>query len=464
MNLIVVCIDSLRQDHVSYFNADSPVETPNIDRLAARSVSFDNLYPEALPTIPIRTALMTGRRTLTHRPWKPLNRDDRTIIDLLADYDYRSALIADTYHYFKPGYNFHRAFDVWRWIRGQEYDPYRSGPLRQHRLQDHVNDSFPPGWSDLVHACLKNLDPLAEPDDYFAAQVIHEAMGWLEANKERENLLLWLDCFDPHEPWRPPQQFDRFTDPDYEGKDYLLPPGGQASTYFNQADIDHIRGLYAGEVAYVDHYLGELFEALEQWDLLENSILLFLSDHGHPLADHGKFLKGPDRMYNELLKVPAFIHFPGDEWGGHRLQSLGLFHDLTVTVLEALGFDGELEAFQGRSLMQLIRGDAESIRRSIITGFHEGVDRCVRDERWSLIRRPPGQQDELYDLQQDPAESHNLINEQPEVAEQLASHHGRVFETGRSGRGIMGEYETSGTAAQGGGAQLPFHDDGTGSG
>lgn len=464
MNLIVLCIDSLRQDHVSFYNSDSPVETPNIDRMAARSVAFDNVYPEALPTIPIRTSLMTGQRTLSSRPWKPLNRDDRTIVDLLGEYGYRSALIADTYHYFKPGYNFHRGFDVWRWIRGQEYDPFRSAPLERYKLEDHVNENYPPGWPALVEACLKNLEPLEKPDDYFAPQVIHEAMAWLEANKDRDRLFLWMDCFDPHEPWWPPERFNNFTDPDYQGKQYLLPPGGQASTYFDSHEIDHIRGLYAGEVAMVDHYLGELFDALAAWNLLDNSIVLFLSDHGHPLADHGKFLKGPDRMYSELLKVPTFIHFPGGEWGGSRLDALGNFHDLPVTILEALGFGDNTEPFQGRSLLPIVRGERESIRESIITGFHEGIDRCIRDRRWSYIRRPPGQENELYDLQQDPGETQNLISEHPEVVERLASHHGLIYETGRSAQGVMGEYETEGTAAGASAARVDFHDDGTGGG
>jgi len=126
MNLIVICLDSLRQDHVSFYHPDSPVATPNLDRLARRSVSFTNVYPEALPTIPVRTQLMIGQRTLPNHPWQPLARGDRTLAELLGRYGYVSAFITDMYHYFKPDYNFHRGFRVWRWIRGQEYDPYRS--------------------------------------------------------------------------------------------------------------------------------------------------------------------------------------------------------------------------------------------------------------------------------------------------------------------------------------------------
>lgn len=449
MNLIVICIDSLRQDHVSFYNPDSPVETPNIDRFAQRCVSFTNVYPEALPTIPVRTQLMAGQRTLPNRPWQPLTRRDRTLADLLGRYGYTSAFITDVYHYFKPGYNFHRSFRVWRWIRGQEYDPYRSAPLKRLRLKDHINERFPPGWERLVLACLQNIEPFDKADDYFCAQVMHEACQWLEANRIHDRIFLWVECFDPHEPWTPPREFDRYTDPHYQGKRYILPPGGLAANYFTLEEIAYIRGLYAGEVAYVDHYIGVLLEALETWGFFENSLILLVSDHGHPLADHGKFLKGPDRMYNELLKVPLMLHFPGGEWGGRKLDTLGLFHDIPVTLLDALGYTSDLDAFQGRNLMPVIRGEVASIRQAIITGYHEGEDRCIRDKQWSYIRRPNGEPDELYDLLADPQERNNLIDAHPEEAQRLASAFGEAFVAAQAIKGVQGRYEVEHSAASG---------------
>lgn len=448
MNLIVICIDSLRQDHVTFYNPASPVRTPNIDRFARRCVAFTNVYPEALPTIPVRTQLMTGQRTLTNRPWQPLTREDRTLAELLGRKNYTSALITDVYHYFKPGYNFHRGFRVWRWIRGQEYDAYLSGPLTRLRVEDHINERFPPNWERFVRTCLQNIEPFEKADDHYCAQVVREACGWLEANRSHERLFLWVDSFDPHEPWTPPKEFDRYTDPNYKGKRYIMPPGGMAADYFTPEEIAYIRGLYAGEVAYVDHYIGVLLEALETWGFFENSVILLMADHGHPLADHGKFLKGPDRMYNELLKVPMMFHFPGDEWGGRTLDALGLFHDVPVTLLDALGVGAELDAFQGRSLMPVIRGEVEAVRAAIITGFHEGVDRCVRDKRWSYIRRPAEQPDELYDLVADPQERSNLIDMHPEEAQRLASIFGEMFAmSGQAVKGVMGRYEVGGSAA-----------------
>ena len=449
VNIIFIVADSLRQDHVSFYGWEGcPLETPHIDRLARESVVFDNMYPEGLPTIPVRTQWMTGQRTLPFRSWQPLTKEDRTIADILSSEGWLTALFTDCYHFFKPGYNFHRSFRVWRWIRGQEYDPYRSGPLRKYNLEDFVKPTFDERWRRLVEACLINIEPFEKADDYFCAQLVHEAIQWLEENRgHRQPLLLWVDSFDPHEPWTPPKEFDRYTDPDYTGKKIILPCGGLASEHFTEEEIAYTRGLYAGEVAYVDHYIGELLDKLQELGYYDNSVIVLAADHGHPLADHGKFLKGGDRMYSELLKVPFMIRFPGGQYGGRRLDALAQFQDVLPTLLDFVGLGDYAEVMHGRSLMPLIRGEVKSVREVIITGYHEAPDRCVRDKVWSYIRRPEGKSDELYNLMEDPRERRNLIDEYPEEAARLAAVLGPLYAVKRTMiKGIQGRYEVSGSA------------------
>lgn len=86
--------------------------------------------------------------------------------------------------------------------------------------------------------------------------------------------------------------------------------GGYAENWATYEEITYIRGLYAGEVSFVDDCLGILFEDLDNLGYMNDSIIILTADHGHPLADHGKFLKGTDRLYNELLKVPFMIYYP----------------------------------------------------------------------------------------------------------------------------------------------------------
>ena len=448
-NIVFISIDSLRQDHVSFYSGENgPANTPHIDRLAAESVVFENCYPEALPTIPVRTQWMTGQRTLPFRRWQPLEATDRTVAEILRPMGYLTALFTDCYHYFKPGFNLHRGFRVWRWIRGQEYDTYRSAPLTRYDLDDFCQETYTPSWREKVEICLKNIESFQTADDHYCAQLAREASAWLETNQAQRPIFLFFDSFDPHEPWTPPASFDRYTDPNYTGVKPILPPGGPASAHFSDQEIAYIRGLYAGEVAYVDHYVGQLLNKLQQLGFYEDSIIVLVADHGHPLADHGKFLKGGDRLHSELLKVPCMIRFPGGTYGGTYTDALAQFHDLLPTILDAIGLGNNIEAMQGRSLMPLIRGEVESIREAIITGYHESVERCIRDRTWSYIRRPEGQPDELYNLVDDPKERRNLIDEYPEIAKRLAGLFGPMYlKEVREVKGIQGRYEIAHTAA-----------------
>ena len=454
MNLIVLVLDSLRQDHVSFYHQGQPpfagvppCRTPNLDAFARRCVAFDNAYPEALPTIPIRMQLMTGQRTLPYRPWQPLAPHDVTVAEILGRAGYVCGLISDTYHYRAPGMNYHRGFHAYEWIRGQEYDPYVSAPGRR-RIGDYVNEHYPEDWRKRIGQFLANTDDLQEEERRFPAEVVDAAVRWLERNRAHKRIFLWIDSFDPHEPWDPPPAFDIYGDPAYRGPRLIMPMGGQAAEWAEEAEIRAIRGLYAGEAAFVDHCLGPLFAALEQLGYLEDSVVLVMADHGHPLADHGKFLKGADRMHSELLKVPFLIHLPGGKSGGRRSDALIQFHDALPTLLELLGLEVETGAMHGKSFRNALLENAEKHRSAVITGYHGGIDRCIRDGRWSLIERPSGQPDELYDLHADPRETRNLIDEHPEEATRLSGCFGRIYRKEQRSRirGLQGEYElASGT-------------------
>jgi len=449
MNIIGIMLDSFRQDHLGVYNKGQAVfegvpacRTPNLDAFARECIVFDNAYPEALPTIPVRTQLFTGQRTLPYRPWQPLTKEDVSVAEILRSEGYVCGLISDCYHYRKPGMNFHRGFHAYRWIRGQEYDPWTSHPC-QRNLDDYVNEHYDKHWRGLVAKFLANTDVFTQEEDWFAAKVVHQAVDWLEHNRAHEHSFLWIDSFDPHEPWDPPTRFDTYTDPNYRGKRLILPMGGPAENWATPEEIRFIRGLYAGEAAFVDHCLERLFRALKNLGYYDDSIIFLTADHGHPLADHGKFLKGGDRMYNELLRVPFMVRLPGGE-GAHRTDALVQFHDLLPTLLDLLGMANNTSSMQGRSFLPVLRGDTDSHRELIITGYHEAPDRCVRDKEWSYIQRPEGEADELYNLINDPQERSNLIDQYPEEALRLARAFGGYFRRGAAQvevKGIQGKYE-----------------------
>jgi arylsulfatase A-like enzyme len=451
MNLIVIVLDTFRQDHIGFYHRGTaafddvaPCRTPHLDAFAAQSVVFDAAYPEALPTMPVRLQLMTGPRTLHARPWGALGPGDATVADMLRAEEYVCGLITDTYHFRGPGMNFFRSFNAYRWIRGQEYDPFESAPPTRD-LEQYVNEHYNPLWRRLVRQCLANMNQFQDEGDYFAAQVVDQAIGWLRANRSHKNVFCWIDSFDPHEPWEPPKRFDTYGDSEYQGKRLIMPLGGLASTWSSPEERRQIRALYAGEAAFVDDCLGRLFGALQEFGYYDDSAILVMADHGHPLGDHGKFLKGADRLYNELLRVPLMIRLPGARVTGRR-QAIVQFHDVLPTLLHLIGHGDLDSALTGRTFHGLVLGEAgDRHREVVISGYHEGVDRVIRDARHSLILRPEGEPDELYDLTADPRERNNLIDERHDVAVELAARFGRAFfrHGGRAAQihGVQGKYE-----------------------
>ncbi len=417
-NCIVIVVDSLRRDHVGCYG-NSWIQTPNIDRLASESVVFDNAYPEALPTLPIRTSMFTGQRTLWSRAWQPLVSEDVTIAEILSGQGYAAALITDTYHMFKPDMNFHKGFDCFRWIRGQEADAFETAPHGKD-LAAFVKPAMRGDPVErILDQYLKNTAQFVDEDDYFAPRVTGEAIGWLTRNASNQPFFLWVDFFDPHEPWDPPAPFDRmYTDTGYRGPRLMHPKYGPAD-WLTPDEIRYMRGLYSGEVTYVDKWIGRLLETVWKLGLHERSVIVLLADHGLPIADHGSCLKTPDNLYNELLRIPLMIRHPGPTRPARRVRALAQTHDLPPTLLDLLGAKGNAEGMHGRSLVPVMERDDAAIREYVVVGYHEAPHRCVRTTELSYISRGPDRPGEVYDLAADPEERRNLFDERQADAERL---------------------------------------------
>ncbi len=138
MNVVLVNLDSLRRDHVGAYG-NAWIETPNLDTLAKESLRFTRPYPESIPTICARRSVYTGIRTWPFRGWilqkgetffpagwQRMPKNQTSITEVLAENGYDTALITDTYHRLKPSMNFHRGYDVFDYLRGQERDRYKA--------------------------------------------------------------------------------------------------------------------------------------------------------------------------------------------------------------------------------------------------------------------------------------------------------------------------------------------------
>jgi len=448
MNIIVVMLDSLRLDHVGCYGNDW-IETPNLDRFAEMSVVFDDAYVCGLPTIPVRTELFTGECTLPYRPWQPLAKEDIAVAQLLREHSYLSVLIADTYHLFKPDMNFHRGFTTFRWIRGQEADAYRSC-VPDRDISDFISEPMRDSHvARMLVQYLQNTTGRESEDDYFCAMVMNEAIAWLDDNATRgQPFFLWIDSFDPHEPWDPPPPFDtKYTDPSYRGKQLIHPKYGPVD-WMSDEELKCVRALYAGEVSFVDKCFGRLLDRIESLGLVDNTLIVVLSDHGHPHGDHGIIMKSDANLYQELVRFPLMIHHPAGQGAGTRCDALLQMYDILPTILDIVGLTGGT-TMHGRSVWPVVCGECEAIRDHVICGYHASPHRSVRDREWAYIARPTGQQDELYKVADDPTEQRNVITEFPREAARLASYLGRYSLIGKPRTGnLQLDYEVSHTPAQ----------------
>lgn len=456
MNIILIIADTFRWDYLGCYG-NKWISTPNLDKFAKRSVIFDKAYAASFPTVPHRLDLVTGRFTFTYRQWEPLPKDEITLAEMLGEAGYTTMLIADTPHILEDGYNFDREFTGWEWVRGQETDRYITDPIEiefpcaSHKLRT----------LEIVKRHLRNISHRKGEEDCFVAQTMLKAAKWLENNYKNEKFFLWVDTFDPHEPWDAPQQYVEKYDPGYRGEEVIYPVYGRCH-YLTEPEIKHIDALYAGEVTLVDRWVGILLQKIEDLRLLDNTVIIFTSDHGFYLGEHGlvgKAIIGEDffeyvPLYEEVARIPLFIWWPGSK-SSFRSALLVQPPDLTATILDIAGVKG-VDRIQGASLLPIIEGKKSSWRDiavcspSLIHGSLGSPQITARQNQWSLILPPLAKEEdtaktkavdgiprkiggfdlgkatetwenELYDLSHDPQQKHNLFNTQKNIAQEIHS-------------------------------------------
>ncbi|MEM3714011.1 MAG: sulfatase [Nitrososphaeria archaeon] len=444
-NVILVIIDTLRKDHVGCYGNEW-IRTPNLDKLSKMSTIFDNAYPESLPTIPVRRALWTGNRVFPIREymprkgdevlipgWEPIPEHCITLSEVLSSKGYRSALITDTYHMFKPSMNFHRGFDEWIWIRGQEADHYRSKTVtfdphkyltdvmlftedeRRRSLAEIIKEPRGKRAEAILSKYFANICERKNEEEYFAPKVFNEAIRWLRENKDAENFFLLVDSFDPHEPWDPPHKYVDIYDPGYEGKEIITPEYGKTD-YLNEKELKHMRAHYAGEVTMVDKWFGRFYEVVEELDLFKNTIFIVISDHGHQLGEHEYTGKVPWGMWPELMDLVLFVKHPENIGVGKRVASFVYNIDIFSTILDFLGFKINWNV-DSISFRRVIEGDGESFRDFVTCRFGDYV--FYKDESYTLICKIDKSEAQLYDLRNDPRHEKNLASEDMEKVDEL---------------------------------------------
>lgn len=437
MNIILVILDSLRKDHVGAYGNEW-IETPYLDAFAREAVTFTRAYPESLPTLPVRRALYTGLRTYPYRGhhdykgdfsgapgWGPIPEDQDTVAEMLGAAGYRTALITDTYHQFKPSKNYHRGFDEWIWIRGQEADPYRSGPavsdqeVAQHMIGDPEAN---PALARFLRTYLRNNAYRHTERDYYPARVFGEASRWIWDNQDADRIFMTVDSFDPHEPWDPPASYRRLYSQDEGAVDVIQSLYGPWQGRLEPRELQRLQANYAGEVTMVDRWFGQFVETLRTAGRLDDSVVAVISDHGHNIGhepgDRGLVSKQGHPMTHAVADLVMLIRHPSGEGAGLTYNGLVYNLDLTSTLLSLVGVQawGPLD---GIDLWPKVLDGDDGAREYVTIGWGPLVT-VVTDEWW-YNASIWGEGELLHAVQHDPSLQRSLAEERPETCAELLS-------------------------------------------
>jgi arylsulfatase A-like enzyme len=436
LNIVLVIFDSLRKDHVGAYGNEW-IHTPHLDAFARESVVFTRCYPESLPTLPVRRALHTGKRTFPyvgHRPyrgdvptpvpgWGPIPEDQNTLAETLSATGYRTAFVTDTYHQFKASKNFNRGFDNWLYIRGQETDRYRSGPeISDEMVFRHLNEHGRknPHILSFLKRYLRNVSGRKSEEDYFAARVFIESAHWILDNTDAEKFFLVIDSFDPHEPWDPPVHYRRLYDPDDDGVDHIQSLYCTYQDFMTPREVKRLQANYAGEVTMADRWFGHFMEALKLSGRLEDTIVAIISDHGHNLGhepeDMGLIGKQGHPMTRAVADLVMMVRHPSGQGAGMECNKLVYDHDLSCTLLQLAGISPGSQ-MEGLDFWEAVMDSSRETREYTTIGWGSLI--TVINDRWWYNANIWGDGSLLFDLKADPKFERNLADRHPDICKEL---------------------------------------------
>ena len=377
-NVLLVTFDTTRADRIGCYG-NTRIQTPTLDHLATEGVRFARDLTAVPITAPSHSSILTGRYPIAHgvrdNGLFVLGSEQLTLAEMLRGHGYATAAAVGAYPLISR-FGLNQGFDL--------FDDHLTG-----LFEDYLGKRTVPKENLFF-------------DERRAAQVNEAVLPWLDEHagpKAAAPFFVWVHYFDPHQPFEPAPPYDQLYADD----------------------------LYNGEIAYADSRLGFLLDHLDRLGALDHTLVVFTADHGEGLGEHNE-LTHAMLAYNSTLHVPLIIRPPaGAAPAGKVVDSWVSSVDIVPTVLDLLGFDPP-EGLQGHSLVPLWQEGAQPSHRSTVR-YAENLSPRL-SHGWGELRvlfEGPlkyiyGPRPELYDLDADPHELHNLIADQPEVASRMRDH------------------------------------------
>jgi choline-sulfatase len=420
------------------------IRTPNIDRIAAAGMRFDNFFVATPVCSPSRATFLTGRISSQHgvHDWI---REGNVGVDAAAylqgEVAYTDVLAA---HGWTCG------------ISGKWHLGYSQ--LVQHGFSHwYVHEKGGGPYNDAL--MVRNGELITEPG-YVTNAITNDALAFMERQAGAENpFYLSVHYTAPHSPWtgHPQDIVDSYDDclfdscPQEEIHPWAV---GQQLSEDCLNDRDMLKGYFAAVTA-MDLDIGRLLDKLEELGVRENTLVVFVSDNGYSCGHHGFWGKGngtfPLNMYENSIKVPFLLSHPGRIPAGALQTAMVSAYDFMPTLLDYLGLPlPEGRNLPGESVLPSWLGEEDAGRDNVVIYDEYGGTRMIRTQEWKYVHRYPDGPHELYDLVGDADERHNLaadpvqasrIAELKETLEQWFARYAEVERDGRlfavSGKGQL---------------------------
>jgi arylsulfatase A-like enzyme len=378
VNVLVYMVDTLRADRLGVYGFDRPV-SPRLDAFAADATVFETAIAQSPWTRPSVASVLTGLTPLVHginRPRDGLSQEAVTLAELLSAHGYRTAaMVANP--------NIAGRFNL-----GQGFDSYE----------------------------------LLGGFDNGAPLVTDWARQWLDEQRDPERpFFLYLHTVEPHAPYTPEEEFRARFAPDVPRNGFGTQPHIRSLKKEDGSLTDEVVGwlldLYDAEIAANDAAFGDLLDVLEARGLLDDTVVVFVSDHGEEFMEHGR-LEHAKTFYREVIEVPLVVRFP-DLGHGRRIAAPVQHVDVMPTLLGYLGV-AQPPGLEGRDLTPWVTGEEPSPEDVAATEIHSYLDRrgyrgaSVRVGDWRYVdMRAPRPSEELYDVPRDPAEKADVDERHP---------------------------------------------------
>ncbi len=466
-NILLITSD---QQHFSTLGVINPrIRTPALDRLAREGVRFDRAYTCNPVCSPARASIITGLYPAWHHCWTigvKLPEDVPTVGDILQEHGYATILIGKAHFQplaSQPGSESLecqptlRDLDFWRGFHGPWYGFEHVEVARNHADESHAGQHYAiwleekglTNWLDYFWEWPHRPDGVRRRHKWDLPEQFHYSVWTAErtiANMEkfvREDrpFFLWASFQDPHPPYLVPEPWDALYRPEdmapgrlVEGEMDDMPPHFQKTqeehpdfsmyceTYgahgfhshrISDEDLRKDMAVYYGMISLMDREIGRILDALDRLSQRDNTLVVFTTDHGHFLGQHGLVAKGAFH-YEDMIRVPMIVRYAAEIPQGETSSALQSLVDYAPTFLSAAGIDVP-GAMQGVNQFDTWRGRTPNARDHVIVeNRHEPTRVHLRtyvDQRYKITVYRDAEYGELFDLAEDPGELHNLWND-----------------------------------------------------